>query len=92
MQTKLYTEILKTLNDYHTSILTVQELVKIINPTLSFSIALSDRDSYEKIQEMVIIENLVSLQDKGLVLLNEVQEVRLAAVSGSKISIASLDL
>jgi hypothetical protein len=41
---------------------------------------------------MVIIENLVSLQDKGLVLLNEAQEVRLAAVSGSKISIASLDL
>jgi hypothetical protein len=92
MQTKLYTEILKTLNDYHTCILTVQELVKIINPTLSFSIVLSDRDSYEKIQEMVIIENLVSLQDKGLVLLNEAQEVRLAAVSGSKISIASLDL
>lgn len=92
MHPKLYTEILKTLNDYHTSTITVPELVKMINPALSFSSELSDRNSYEILQQMIIMENLALLQDQGLVHLSETQEVRLAGASGSKISIASLDL
>ncbi|GAA3782324.1 hypothetical protein [Flavobacterium ginsengiterrae] len=91
MQTKLCSEILKILNGQPASTMTVQELIKIINPPLSFSAALSDRNSYEKIQEMVIIENLTFLQDQGLVFLSDAQEIRWAAVSGSKISIQSLD-
>ncbi|WP_347053547.1 hypothetical protein [Flavobacterium olei] len=78
MHSNLPTEILLTLKDYPTSTLTVRELAKIINPLLSFSLKFSDSIAYEKIQQLVILENLLLLRDQGLVNLSETNEAGLS--------------
>lgn len=70
----------------------LQDLVRIVNPELSFSAALTDGKTYKKIQEMIILENLLVMRDQGLVLLNENQETILRSFSEQKISTAEIKI